>query len=223
MKRHHAWIALVVCLAAAAAVQAPITGQWIIEPASQPGAVHLTIHRSGPGGGRSTSSFDVALEKLEGLNQAAGGPVRFRFVRDAGSVACEGWFKDGKGAGTFVFSANPQYLAEMQSFGYDSLSPESTFDLALHDVSLAFIRELRGLGYDHVPVDQLIAMRIHGVSPDFIKDVKALGYAGVSVDELIAMRIHGVTPEFIRRMKGHGFKELTVDQLLQIRIHGLDK
>ena len=45
---------------------------------------------------------------------SAGSHVQFQLIRDAGTFNCEGWFKDGKGSGHFVFSASPAFAAELQ-------------------------------------------------------------------------------------------------------------
>lgn len=51
---------------------------------------------------------NVAPESLQGLTReqafsAAGTHVRFDLRRDAGTFACEGWFRQGSGSGHFNF------------------------------------------------------------------------------------------------------------------------
>src|SRR5262249_51807713 len=85
------------------------TGQWMIEDMTGTNLFSLTMRYDDQSGGRfgwhSEHSFMTGLERLEGLNReqmmSAGAAVRFRIARDAGSFACEGWFKDGKGSGHF--------------------------------------------------------------------------------------------------------------------------
>ena len=52
--------------------------------------------------------------------QATGsGAVRFSLVREAGTIECEGNFTDGKGAGTFRFTPNAQFISAMKTRGFD--------------------------------------------------------------------------------------------------------
>src|SRR5262244_1705948 len=153
----------------------------------QDGFVQLTLQSTGPDW-NINSSTSVPLSQLRGLTaaemRADGGMARFEITRDAGTLQCEGWFKNGRGAGTFVFKPNRNYLSEMRSLGYDDLSDERMFSLALHDVRLDFVRGLMAAGYERTDVDQLVSMRIHGVTLDFISDLRSLGYDRVPTDEL---------------------------------------
>src|SRR5262250_2363660 len=92
------------------------------------------------------ASSSILLSQLRGLTaaemRADGGMARFEIVRDAGTLQCEGLFKNGRGSGTFVFKPNQNYVSEMRSLGYDNLSDDGMFSLALHDVRLDFVRGL---------------------------------------------------------------------------------
>src|SRR5262245_50469767 len=62
--------------------QDPTTGQWVIDPTTRPDTVHLTLQSTLGGSGTFSSSFDIALASLQGLNgtaMAADGAVT-RFV-----------------------------------------------------------------------------------------------------------------------------------------------
>src|SRR4029077_1953692 len=124
-------------------------------------------------GGQHSSSSDIRPDALRGLNiaQAAGSSsaVNFQIVRDAGTLNCEGWFKNGNGSGHFTFTPNQNFANEMRSLGYQNMTDETLFWMAVHDISMQFIRELSALGYDHLSTDNLFAMRIHGATPEFIR------------------------------------------------------
>ena len=59
------------------------------------------------------------FEQLEGLTAAqltgAGGPVQFRLRRDAGTFTFEGVLRNGVGAGTFSFAADPNFPPSWRS------------------------------------------------------------------------------------------------------------
>ena len=64
----------------------------------------------------------MPLDRLEGLTAAqlagAGGPVQFRLRRDAGTFTFEGVLRNGVGAGTFSFAADPGFPAELAKRGF---------------------------------------------------------------------------------------------------------
>lgn len=233
---------------------APISGQWIIDGIGLPDQVQLTLHRSSKSG-NSTNSSGYPVKGFQGLSRAQmdspeGVVVRFQMVRDAGTLACEGYFKRGNGAGTFTFSSDPGFIAEMQKLGYTGMDQEMLFSMASHDVSREYVRglrslnlapasadelitlrihgvsieyvqELQSLGYRNLKADELVTMRIHGVTTDFIRDLSKLGYGSVPADELVTMRIHGATTDFIKELKSLGYDHPTIDQLVTMRIHGV--
>jgi hypothetical protein len=204
---------------------AAISGQWMIDGESTPEQVHLTLHRRMGQSGSSTNSSSFLLGNLRGLTKKQmdsvdGSVVHFQIIRDAGTLACEGYFKRGDGAGSFAFSPNPNFASEMRTFGYQGLTPEMHYSMAAHDVSLAYVRDLRSLNAAPASADGLIAMRIHGVSIDYIKELKSLGYDNLKPNQLVTMRIHGVTTEFIHELKKLGYSLVSSNELVTMRIHG---
>jgi hypothetical protein len=212
-------------LAAALAAHAAetLTGRWMIDTVPGADPVQLTLHR-GDGRWTSTSSFSIAPSSLRGLTRtqidsAAGQTVRFEIARDAGTLNCEGYFKAGNGAGAFSFAANPSFISEMRSLGYDGLSTETVYSMAMHDLGPKYVRELKALGLNRLSIDDLTSMRIHGVTPEYIRALRDLGYSSLDADQLVSMRIHGVEVEFVRDLKNMGYHP-TTDELVSLRIHG---
>jgi hypothetical protein len=203
----------------------PITGQWIIDGIGVPDQVQLTLHRSLGKSGSSTNSSSFPVKGFLGLSRVQmdspeGVMVRFQMVRDAGTLACEGYFKRGNGAGTFTFSQDPNFISEMRKMAYTGLHPEMLFAMAAHNVSLDYVRSLRSLKAAPSSADDLISMRIHGVSIEYIQELQALGYRNLKADELVTMRIHGVTTDFIRELNQLGYGSVPADELVTMRIHG---
>ena len=98
------------------------------------------------------------------------------------------------------FEGNPAYVREMEALGH-KVSESRLMELALHDVSIDFVRELKDLGYGKVSVDRLVEFRIHGVTPEFVREIQNLGYRDVDSEKLVEFRIHEVTPEIIRELR----------------------
>ncbi|MGA2742995.1 MAG: hypothetical protein ABSG65_36860, partial [Bryobacteraceae bacterium] len=179
----------------------PIAGQWTLE--LNPQGAQFSIHRSWAGHNSYSSSSSYDFDDFRGLTRArveAGGPAKFEILRDAGTFACEGSFRNDGGGGAFVFSPNPDYVAALHSLGYNDVDAERLFELAVHNISRAYIRELDELGYHRLPLDQLVQLRIHGVSTAYIRELRGLGYT-LQPDELVQLRIHGVTTEFAATLK----------------------
>jgi len=184
---------------------AAITGQWIIDGIGVPDQVQLTLHRSIGKSGSSTNSSSFPVKGFLGLSRAQmdsprGAMTRFQMVRDAGTLACEGYFKQGNGAGTFTFSQDSGFISEMRKLGYSGLNPEMLFSMAAHNVSLDYVHGLRAANAAPSSADELISMRIHGVSIEYIQELGTLGYRNLKAGELVTMRIHGVTTDFIREL-----------------------
>src|SRR5438045_2276428 len=228
------------------------SGDWTIRRSDTPGKVEFSLMDSRAGHHFHHSS-DWPASDFSGLDFSKSGrqEVHFTIARDAGKFECEGFLHDGEGAGLFHFLADPKYLPEMKSLGFERIDEDKQWAMAIHDVSLKFARDvkaenlqeldtdkliafkihgvtpefiagIRAAGVNVSDSDKLIAFRIHGVSPDFIGQLQKLGYSHPEPDQLIAMRIHGVTPDFITGLQSRGMKNLSVDQLVSLRIHGID-
>ena len=143
--------------------------------------------------------------------------------REACTLAFEGAFRDGRGAGLFTFTARPAFAGEMRSLGFsDDLPPWRMFQLAVHDVGPKYIRELKAEGYDKLTLDQIQRAKTHGVTIDYVKGIKGEGFRTVTLETLVRTHDHGVTPEYISDMRSHGMQNLSIDQLVSMRIHGID-
>lgn len=224
-------------------------GDWTISKSDEPGKVEFSLieHHDG---GRSSHESDWPQSSFQGVDFAKAGrqDVHFTISRDAGKIDCEGFLKDGEGAGIFHFQPDPNYAGQMQSFGFP-IDEEKQFAMAVQDVSLEFAKQMKGehlSGLDadkliafrifHVDVafieairaeglnisecDKLIAFRIHGVTALMIRSLHQAGYKP-DEDTLIAMRIHGATPEWMAQLKQRGYDHVELEKLIAFRIHGV--
>ena len=101
-------------------------------------------------------------------------------------MSYEGVFKDGQGAGTFTFAANPEYPKALKRLGVEFEEPEEErdrelFALAIFDVSTEYIRSMRAIGYD-VPLEKYMTFRIFQVDPAYVKEMGSLGFKNLSGD-----------------------------------------
>jgi beta-lactamase regulating signal transducer with metallopeptidase domain len=236
---------------AAPAIQAAeenLPGTWELRPTDKEGVVHLRLTEL-----NSSNGSNVAIDQLEGLTAAQlagpGGPVQFRIRRDAGTLTFEGVLRNRVAAGTFAFSANPTFPAELAKRGFAQPTAPEQYQMARHDIGFAFIdelvkqgyakpstaelvragqhgvdltylREMGALGYRVGSLEPLVTLRDHGVSPDYVRGLADLGYKQLSIDDLRQARDHGVTPEYVRGMRDNGYGSLTMEALVTARDHG---
>jgi hypothetical protein len=218
--------ALLLTLAAFAASD-PYSGQWFVEKSNKSSEVQMTLRyerHSENSNYNSTNSFDLPLDKTQGLTEATlnsgGSHGQFRLVRSAGTFVCDGWFNGGKGSGTFTFETNPQFAAELQKRGVGAPTQDQQFRLAMGDASLEMVDTLKAAKYEF-DVEDLIRTVNHGVSMDYIRDINGLGYHPSTLSGLIRLRDHGVTPEFVRAIQASGLKDLPAEEMVRLRDHGV--
>lgn len=231
-----------------------VTGEWSAEFRPDTGAVHLMIERRAGAGGSDKRYFLLPLYRLEGLSQVLpirdGSSLKFQLTRDAGTFLFQGAFAGGNGSGRYQFTYNPGFLAKMSELGYEDISPENQFLMAVHDIGLSLARDLRRLKGRSLPLEELIdigrggvnseyvrglrsagvepkserqlaEMRRHGVSESFIRELEAMGYERLNADELIDLRKAGVTIAFIKEMEAMGYKSTPIRKLTQMRFQGV--
>src|SRR5258708_4872770 len=209
--------------------QSRFTGQWLVD--SKWGGADQTYlelrQESWEGRGSWNSSFNIQLSDLRGLNQSQvmsnGAVVQFQLVRDAGTLNCEGWFKDGKGAGHYTFTPNQSYVSELRRRGYDAPTDEQQFTMAVHNVSYALMDELSAQGYDRPSLDTLVRTGTHGVNIEYVREMGGLGFRLKSVESLVRMRDHGVGPKFIKELNALGYNQLSAEEYVRVRDHGVNK
>ena len=195
-------------------------GTWEIRPSDTEGMVHLRLVEL-----NSSSGNDIPVRLLDGLTEAqrtgAGGPVQFRLRRDAGTFTFEGVFRGGVGAGTFSFTLDPNFPAELAKRGFARPTALEQYQLARHDIGYAFLDELTRQGYAKPETSDLVRAGQHGVQLTYLHDMGALGYRLGSLAPLIELRDHGVTPDYVRGLADQGYKGLSADGLRQARDHGV--
>lgn len=200
--------------------QENVPGTWEIRPTDSKGTVHLRIVEL-----NSSTGTNVPVDQLEGLTGAqltgAGGPVQFKVRRDAGTFTFEGIVRNGIGAGTFTFAADPSFPDQMAKRGFARPTPAEQYQMARHDIGFAFVDELTKQGYGKPQTSELVRAGQHGVQAEYVRDMAALGYRLGTLDGLITLRDHGITPAYVRELADNGYKNLPADDLRQARDHGI--
>jgi hypothetical protein len=212
--------------APSSSAQETISGDWTakVKQTDKGPVLWLSLnHVSDRGKDRSQMSCDFPLQDFTGLNPNANSNVQFTLRREAGVVFFDGLFKDGRGVGDFRFTPNDGFIATMRNLGYDNLTAEKLFSMAVLDVSTSYVNELKSLGYDKLSLDKLFGLRALGVTAAFIKEAQDWGFGKLSADELIEIKAMGINPDYIRSMKSLGFDDLSLKKVIELKALGVNE
>ncbi len=153
-----------------------VRGTWMSRMVDHNGQIQLTMQIND----NWTSSFGISVTEFKGLNvhtmDGTAADVDFSLGREAGTVSFHGTFRDGKGSGFFTFQENDQFTRDLMKLGFAKPDDEDEFSLALHGVSISYIKQLVDLHYTHLTIDDLVSMSIHEVTPEYIKGLNSSGY-----------------------------------------------
>ena len=176
--------------------------------------------------------------------------MQFRVRRDAGTLAFEGVVRDGVGAGTFTFQADPGFPGAARQTRLRASErcrtipagalrhwlrlPRRAGETGLRqaaDIRSGAGRSTRRAGHlssrdghARVPtgsLDPLITLRDHGVTLLYVKELADEGYKGLAADDLREARDHGITPDYVRGMRESGYASLPMPELIKARDHGV--
>lgn len=208
--------------------QARLSGEWTAEfNRNKPGEIHFTFHRRSEHGGFSMSGDSISLSEFQGLPAdaaaAAKTNVNFNIVREAGTFACEGFFREGRGAGFWTLTPSQAFVAAMRSRGYDQLTDEDLLKAALHNLTAKYVDDLKAAGYDRLDFKQLNRALTHGVTPQYIRELQAAGYEGLTMEELVRARNHSVDAAYIREVRSMGFDRQPLEKLIRLRNHDINQ
>jgi hypothetical protein len=165
------------------------------------------------------------------INAGAMTPVAFEMRREAGTVAFEGTFRNGKGAGQFTFTPDRSYAGKIRALGLtlelhrgkiERTEDDDLFTLALHDVSTDFIKSMQAIGYK-TTLERYLRMRIFNVTPEYVHEMQSIGFSQLDEEDVIKSKIHRVTPDFVREMRAEGYADISFDDLVRFRIHRVTK
>lgn len=246
-------LAMTVSLMTKAAVVAPITGEWTAEVSKkQPDLINVSFNRRSNGGNgdyNNMSSRTLSMSEFQGLSAGlVNSPktdVTFSLNREAGSIAFEGYFREGRGTGFWTFTPNAnfhsmmkakygylndeemlratlnnltgKYMDEMKAAGFGDLEYDQLVRAAGHNITRAYIADLKNAGFSGLTMDELIRAQNHQISSAYAAEVKAMGFPDQTMDNLIRMKNHDITPEYLSQVKAMGFENQTIDSLIRLK------
>jgi hypothetical protein len=214
--------------------QTTLTGEWKAEAKTEkhPEKIYLSFTRRSEKGGMNQHGSSFEYADLQGLSREqalGGGAVKFSLVREAGTIECEGRFDGtGKGAGTFRFTGNQQFVSAMKSRGFDFEATdagkkrgdldERLFAATTIGVTTAFADDLLSANFGKLTVDDLFKAAIFKITPQFMSEMKASGFPNLGMEELVKARIFKIDANFVREVTQMGFDKEPFESLVKMRI-----
>jgi hypothetical protein len=180
--------------------QTVLSGDWTASTKDEkPDHIQLSFEMRTEKGGRNNHGSSFAYSDLAGLSrdQAQNGKVSFSLAREAGTIACEGTFVNGKGSGTFQFTPNYGFADAMRTRGFDfaKSSKHGNSDLEMRlftattlNVTTAFADDLKSANFGPLDVDDLFKAVIFKITPQFMSEMRATGFPDLGMEELVKAR-----------------------------------
>ncbi|MET0625061.1 MAG: hypothetical protein ABW250_19105 [Pyrinomonadaceae bacterium] len=213
--------------------QSVLTGEWTASiDSDESGKLQLNLERRTTKGGRSQMGQGYDFADLQGLTReqvARGGAVRFSLVREAGTIECEGSFRDGRGSGTFRFTGSQSFVAAMKSRGFDFAEDAGTdddgrehenrlFAAATLGVTTALADDLLAAGFGRLDVQDLFKAAIFKVDSKFAREMKAAGFPDLGMEDLVKARIFKIDAAYVSEVARMGFAGQPMESLVKLRI-----
>ena len=212
--------------------QTTLTGDWKANINSgKSDKLYLSFERRTEKGGHSQngSTYDFTDLRNLSVEQARGsGAVKFSLVREAGTIDCEGSFNNGKGAGTFRFTSNPQFVTAMKTRGFDFEADSSggrkkdleerLFAAATLNVTTALADDLLSADFGKLDAEDLFKAAIFKVDSQFMREMKASGFPNLGMEDLVKARIFKIDADFAREVVAMGFDKEPFESLVKMRI-----
>ena len=211
--------------------QQSASGEWTASVKENGSKLQLNLERRTEKGNRNQMGQTYDFSELQGLTAqqaAGGGAVKFSLVREAGRIDCEGSFQNGKGSGTFQFTANPGFVSAMKSRGFDfekasrnddsDHSEDRLFAATTLNVTTALADDLVSSGFGKLDVDDLFKATIFKVDSKFMREMKASGFPNLTMEDLVKARIFKIDAEFVTRAAQMGFDKEPFESLVKMSI-----
>lgn len=214
--------------------QSEVTGEWKANTKEKsPDKIHISFERKTDRGGMHQNGSTYSYSDLQGLSasQTQNGQVSFSLVREAGTIACEGSFTNGKGGGTFRFVPNIAFVDGMRSRGFDfekqdfdrenhheNSLEERLFMAATLNVTTALADDMRSANFPNLDVGDLYKAAIFKIDGKFMSEMTATGFPNLTMEDLVKARIFKIDAEFVRNIKDMGFGADNFEHLVKYSI-----
>jgi hypothetical protein len=246
-------LAILALSAVAQGRAAIVTGNWTIEKALSGDLLRLTVTRADTiVDARHTVLLTATeLQGFAGITaDSVGQPIRFKLVREAGTIHFDGVARNGRAEGKFSFTENPAFLTALKGTATNWWDSGGVFELALRGVPIHALTEfgptnlpsvrladigraytagstpsypqaLKDIGYKLLPGD-IARLEALRVSPDLLRQMKVSGHETLNTTDMLRLETHGVTSQDVRYFETRtGKSNLSVDEIVKLKINGV--
>jgi hypothetical protein len=201
---------------------AQTTGTWkATTDSGKDGEIHVSFSRDSERHGKNSFGSNFDFRDFEGLNEretlGSNTKVNFRLKREAGIIACEGSFTDGKGSGTFRFTPNQSFVSSMETLGF-KLDQDKLFSAAALDVTTSFARDIQSLGFKNLDIEDVFKAKIFNVTPAYAAEMNSIGFPNLDMEDLVKARIFKIDADYARRVRDMGFSDLSMENMVKLSI-----
>ncbi len=206
------------------------TGDWKAQyKPEKNGKIYLSFERRTEKGGKNQMGSNYSVSDLQGLTNAQLTPtdttVKISLVREAGTIDCDGKFSNGKGTGTFRFTANQSFISAMKDRGFVFDKESSTdkhenklFAAATLNLTTAFTDDLLSAKFGKLDIEDLFKAVIFKVTPQFMQEMASVGFPNLDMEDLVKARIFKIDAEYVRQVKAMGFENEDMEAIVKLRI-----
>jgi hypothetical protein len=213
--------------------QSNLTGTWKAE--AKPDKVeklYLSFSRKTDRGDRNQMGSTFEYADLQGLTREqslSNGAVKFSLVREAGRIDCEGTFQNGKGSGTFLFTANQSFVSAMKTRGFDFEKNDSKYNsddstenrlfaATTLNVTTALADDLLSANFGKLETEDLFKAAIFKVDSKFMREMKDSGFQNLTFEDLVKARIFKIDGAYLRELAASGFENEPFESVVKMRI-----
>lgn len=218
-------LTLVVSLLAATA-SADLDAAWTAQVEKEKDRIffNTTRHPFGNWGMTYDLSDFAGLTRAQ-VDGPATTPVQFQLRREAGTIAFEGTFRRGVGAGQLTFTPNRGWLASVRSLGVPveirKSEEDDLFQYAMLGLTAGYVREMHAI-YRDADLREISKLRGTGVTTAWLREMRDAGVDIPTAREARKLSALGVTATFVRELAAAGYTDLSVRDLTRLAAVGVD-
>lgn len=146
----------------------------------------------------------------------------FTLTREAGTMEFIGKFEGDKGMGTYKFTPDKNYSADMKKENINISSDEDMMVFFFVNIKRSYVQMLKQNGYTNIDKDDLIPLAALDINEAYIKSIKEAGFNNISVEDLIPFRSLGVDKAYIDEIRKVGYPNISPDKIITFKAQGIN-
>ena len=203
----------------------PYTGRWTVTNVENDQALLEYFWADGTNWRRWIPISELVGLDASRIGPASKSPAKFTIEQSAGRMEFEGALGGGRGAGTFAFTPNRDFVDTLRTLGIaglDDVTDHNLKNLTFGSLSAASVRGFRELGFTSLTLEDLQSFAIRQVTPGYVKTMRELGVSGLDdVRMAEALRFAEVPIGYVRELVALGYRGIAVRDVIELRQAGV--